>query len=146
MIEWRVKGRELANCNCDYGCPCQFDALPTHGNCEAVAGYQIDEGHFGDTRLDGLCAAGVYYWPGPVHEGNGTMQLIVDASASDAQRAALLAILTGEETAPMATIWAVYSATCPTKLAPLSKPIELAIDVEGRTGRIVVPDVFEDDR
>ncbi|MGA7790694.1 MAG: DUF1326 domain-containing protein, partial [Xanthobacteraceae bacterium] len=29
------------NCNCAYGCPCQFNALPTHGNCEAVAGMQI---------------------------------------------------------------------------------------------------------
>ena len=31
MVEWFVKGRELGNCNCSYGCPCQFNALPTHG-------------------------------------------------------------------------------------------------------------------
>ena len=28
-VEWEVKVREFANCNCNYGCPCQFNALPT---------------------------------------------------------------------------------------------------------------------
>jgi hypothetical protein len=143
MINWRIKGRELANCNCDYGCPCQFNALPTHGNCEAAVGFEIDEGHFGDVELNGLRAAGVYSWPGPVHEGNGRMQLIVDESADAQQRDSLIKIMEGEETEPMATMWAVYSATCPTKLEPLFKPIDLAIDVENRTGRISIPGVFE---
>ncbi len=143
MIEWRIKGRELANCNCDYGCPCQFNALPTHGNCEAVVAFQIEEGHFGDVKLDGLRAAGVYCWPGPVHEGNGKMQLIVDVNANDAQRDALLKIMSGQETEPMTTMWSVYTTMCPTQLEPLSKPIDLEIDVENRVGRIVVPGVFE---
>src|SRR2546430_9016850 len=26
-IDWRIKGKEFANCNCSYGCPCQFNAL-----------------------------------------------------------------------------------------------------------------------
>ena len=143
MINWRIKGRELANCNCDYGCPCQFNALPTHGNCEAVVGYEIDEGHFGDVKLDGLRAASVYYWPGPVHEGNGRMQLIIDERANDQQRDALTKIMQGEETEPMATMWAVYSAMCPNKLETLSKLIDLEIDVENRTGHISVPGVFE---
>ncbi|PPR28097.1 MAG: hypothetical protein CFH38_00171, partial [Alphaproteobacteria bacterium MarineAlpha10_Bin1] len=51
MIDWRIKAREFANCNCAYGCPCQFNALPTHGTCEAAIGFQIDEGHFGDVKL-----------------------------------------------------------------------------------------------
>ena len=33
MIKWEIKAREFGNCNCDYGCPCQFNALPTHGHC-----------------------------------------------------------------------------------------------------------------
>ena len=143
MTAWAIKGRELVNCNCDYGCPCQFNAMPTTGNCEAAIGYQFDEGHFGDVKLDGLRAAAVYYWPGPVHEGNGKMQLIVDEGANDAQRSALIRIMQGEETEPMATVWAVYAAMCPTKLDPLSRTIDLEIDVENRVGRIVVPGVFE---
>ncbi len=143
MTEWRIKGRELANCNCSYGCPCQFNALPTDGTCKAAVSYQIDEGHFGDVDLSGVRAAGVYTWPGAVHEGNGTMQLIVDGRASDAQREAILKIMQGEETEPMATMWSVYTAMCSKRLEPLFKPIELEIDVEARTGRIEVPGVFE---
>ena len=56
-IEWRVRADEFANCNCSYGCPCQFNALPTHGFCEATAGWKIHEGHFGEVRLDGLSSA-----------------------------------------------------------------------------------------
>ncbi len=53
-VDWSVKGVEFGNCNCDFGCPCQFEALPTHGRCEGFEVTRIDEGHFGDVRLDGL--------------------------------------------------------------------------------------------
>lgn len=143
MIEWRIKAREFANCNCDYGCPCQFNALPTYGNCEAVAAYEFDEGHFGDVRLDGLRAAGLYTWPEAVHEGNGTMQLIIDERADDAQREALLTIMQGGETEPMATMWAVYAAMVTTVLEPLSKPIDFEVDVDQRTARLIIPGIVE---
>ena len=143
MIEWRIKGREFSNCNCNYGCPCQFNALPTHGNCEAVAGYQIDEGHFGDVRLDGLRAAAVYSWPKAVHEGNGTALLIVDEKADEAQRDALLRIMRGEETEPMTTMWSVYAHMTTTALEPLFKLIDFEVDVNARTARLSVPGVIE---
>ena len=71
------------------------------------------------------------------------MQLIVEESATPAQRNALIQIMLGEETEPMATMWAVYAAMCTTNFDALFKPMEVAIDVQGRTGRIVVPGVFE---
>ena len=80
MQDWHIEAEELANCNCNYGCPCQFGVLPTTGNCDAVVVYDIQKGHYGDTKLDGLRAAGVYHWPGAIHEGNGQMQLIIDES------------------------------------------------------------------
>lgn len=143
MIDWQIKAREFGNCNCDYGCPCQFNALPTHGNCEAAVAFEIEQGHFGDVKLDGLRTAGVYYWPGPVHEGSGTMQLIVDENADEQQREALIKIMSGEETEEMATMWAVYAAMCSDKLETLFLPIDLEIDIENRTGRISIPDVVE---
>lgn len=142
-VEWRIKGREFANCNCSYGCPCQFNARPTHGDCRAAVGYQIDEGHFGDVRLDGLRAAGIYSWPGAVHEGNGTMQLVVDERADDRQRDALLKIMTGQETAEMATMWWIFAAMCPTKLEPLFKPIDFEVDVDARRARLSIPGTVE---
>ena len=38
MTPWELHGRELGNCNCAPGCPCQFMSLPTYGHCEAAAG------------------------------------------------------------------------------------------------------------
>ena len=69
---------------------CHFNALPIHGICEAAVEYELDVGHFGDVKLDGLRAASVYYWPCPVHEGKGTMRLIVDERADDQQRSSEL--------------------------------------------------------
>jgi len=143
MSEWFVKAREFSNCNCSYGCPCQFNALPTHGNCMAAIGYQIDEGRFGDVKLDGLRAVATYKWPGAVHQGNGTMQLIIDERADGRQRDALLSVMSGKETKDMATVWWVYAAMCPTKLEPLFKPIEFEVDVDARRARLVVPGVVE---
>ncbi len=143
MIEWRIKAREFANCNCDYGCPCQFNALPTHGTCEAALGVQVDEGHFGDVSLDGVRAAGIYRWPGPVHGGDGEMLLIVDESANEAQRDAMLRVMKGEETEPMTTMWSVYTTMTSTILDPLFLPIDFTVDVENRTARLVVPGVID---
>ena len=142
-VEWRVKATELANCNCAYGCPCQFNALPTHGDCRAAVAWQMEEGQFGAVRLDGLHTVMLVSWPGAVHEGNGTMQVIIDERADTAQRDALINILTGQETDEMATMWWVYSAMCPTKLEPLFRAIEFEVDVEARRGHFRVPGIVE---
>jgi hypothetical protein len=143
MTTWQIRARELANCNCAYGCPCQFNALPTHGNCQAVIGYQIDEGHFGGVRLDGLRAALIASWPGPIHQGNGTMQAIVEERADTRQREALRKIIHGEDTEEMATMWWVYSAMSPKKLETLYRPIDFEVDIEKRTGRMSIPGIAE---
>jgi hypothetical protein len=143
MVEWRLRTDEFVSCNCAYGCPCQFNALPTHGFCEAAAGWKIQEGHFGDVRLDGLSTAFCVHWPGAIHEGNGTMQVVVDERADARQRDALLKILYGEETEEMATGWWVFSAMSPNKLDPLFLPIELEIDVDARRGRLAIPGFVE---
>ena len=142
-VEWRVKATELANCNCDYGCPCQFNALPTHGNCHGLFGMEIEEGHFGAVRLDGLRTVLMASTPGALHQGNGTMQVIIDERADAAQRDALLKIMTGQETEEMATIWWVLAAMCPTKLEPLFRRIEFAVDVEARRGRVSITGLLE---
>jgi len=142
-VEWSIKGREFANCNCSYGCPCQFNALPTHGFCEAAGGFHIESGHYGPVRLDGLRAAGIYQWPGPVHLGNGAMQLIVDERANAAQRDALIRIMSGQDTNDAATMWWVFSAMCTTKHPPIFAPIDLAIDIDGRKGHLLIKGVVE---
>ena len=143
MIPWEIQADEFVSCNCDYGCPCQFNALPTHGCCEAVAGFQIHRGHFGDVGLDGLRAAGILMWPGAIHEGHGRALLIVDQGADEAQREALLTILSGGETETGATMWNVFASTMEEVFDPVFKPIEIEVDVEGRTARLKVDGLIE---
>ena len=113
---WTIRGTEFENCNCAWGCPCQFGAKSTHGHCETVMCGHIEEGNFNDTNLDGLGWATLMSWPGEVHEGGGTQQVIIDERADPAQREALRKILHGESTAPGATHFFVYNAMMSTVL------------------------------
>ena len=140
---WMMRGVEYGNCNCDWGCPCQFNAVTTHGNCEAVVAGHIEEGHHGDTRLDGLNWAFIAWWPGEIADGNGRFQAIVDERADDAQREAIRRIVHGEDTTPGATAFWVYGSTVTEVLDTLYLPIELEIDVDARTAKVVVPGVIE---
>lgn len=140
---WHTKGREFANCNCSYGCPCQFNALPTHGDCRAANAYQIDEGHHGDVRFKDIRPAALYSWPGAVHEGKGIMQVIIDEGTGEAERAALIKIMHSEDTDPMTTMWSVFHTMCDTVLDPLFLPVDFEVDVEARTARLSVPGVVE---
>src|SRR5262245_60878795 len=132
MTDWEFHGMEFGNCNCAYGCGCQFNALPTHGHCRAIGFFRIDRGHFGETRLDGLKMALVVKWPGAVHQGKGEMQPIIDKRGNAAQRRALLSIMTGKETDEMATVFAVYSAMCETIHPPVHTDISIDIDMPAR--------------
>ena len=143
MTPWEIQADELVTCNCAYGCPCQFNALPTHGNCEALASFEIKEGHFGDTRLDGLRSVTVLWWPGAIHEGGGKACMIVDERADDAQRQALLAILSGEHTDPGATVWNVVASTMDEVFEPIFKTIEIEVDVEARVLRLFAEGLAE---
>jgi hypothetical protein len=142
-VKWEIRGREFVNCNCAYGCPCQFNALPTYGNCQAVAGMEIEEGFHGDTRLDGLRFVGIFRWPGPIHQGKGEAAVVIDERATPAQRAALLRILSGQDTVPGATVFQVFSTTLETLHDPIFAPIDFASDVDARRGHLVVPGVTE---
>jgi hypothetical protein len=135
---WVIHGTEFENCNCAPGCPCQFGAKSTQGHCEAFMCGHIDEGNFNDTNLDGLDWAMVMYWPGEVHEGNGTQQVIIDQRADPTQREALRKILHGESTTPGKTHFFVYNSMMSTVLDTLYAPIELSIDVDQRRASITI--------
>jgi hypothetical protein len=104
---WRVKGQVVIACNCDYGCPCNVNARPTHGNCEGGWTWQFEEGLFGDVRLDGLHAGLYADWPKAIHEGDGVAMYLLDDRANDAQRAALRTLVEGQAGGP----WAVFRKT-----------------------------------
>lgn len=142
-IDWHIQGLDVSTCSCDWGCPCQFMALPTRGYCHAAVGFLVTRGHFGKTPLDGLAFGGLFTWPKAIHEGNGEAQPIVDVRASEAQRDALLKIMSGEETEPGATIFNVFAATYTKVHTPMFKPMAVEADFTTRTGRFDVEGVFE---
>ena len=141
--QWMLRGVEYANCNCSYGCGCQFHAPSTHGFCEAMGSGHIEEGYFNDIRLDGLNYVMLLSWPGEIAQGNGTQQILIDERADAQQREFLRQILHGESTRPGATHFFVFNSTMSTVLPPLFVPIELSIDVEARRATVHVPDLVE---
>jgi len=138
-----IRGVEYANCNCNSGCPCQFNSPTTHGFCEAVGAGRVDEGYFNDTRLDGLNFVLLLQWPGEIAEGNGRQQAIIDARANPAQREAMRKILHGESTTPGATAFFVYNSTMSQVFDPIYAPIEFSCDVEARKARVRVQGLVE---
>ncbi|MEO6000516.1 MAG: DUF1326 domain-containing protein [Chitinophagaceae bacterium] len=140
QTKWRIAGEEAASCNCAWGCPCQFNALPTHGRCEALAGWQIQEGYFGTTRLDGVRFARIYWWPGAVHEANGTRQLIIDEQATIEQREALIAIESGTQGG---TFNEIFATVCPNTIETMIVPITFESDREKRQARVYIPEIGE---
>jgi hypothetical protein len=89
METWSMKGSIFGSCNCDWGCPCNFDVAPSYGHCDGVYVFSVRTGRFGDESLDGLQFAWGAHSPGPIHEGGLSAVLIVDERATPAQREAL---------------------------------------------------------
>src|SRR5918911_2531960 len=95
--KWHLKADYVETCNCDYGCPCNFNGFPTYGFCRALVLFSIREGsNYGDTRLDGIDVVEAESWPKAIHEGNGTLQLYISKHATENQRKAVTNIFTGK--------------------------------------------------
>ena len=97
----------------------------------------------GETRLDGLRAVFTGSWPGAIHQGNGTFQVIIDERADEAQREALRTIFYGEETEPGATVFNVFMSMTTTVHDPLYKKIDFEVDIDKRTSKLLVEGLVE---
>lgn len=117
--KWFFEADYLQACNCDYGCPCEFEAPPTLGNCQGVGVWRIGHGKFGDLALDGLHLGFAAHWPRAIHQGNGTAALLFDEKASPEQRDALVRIATGQEGGmPFEIIVTTVSTVLPFQYVP----------------------------
>jgi len=105
-----------------------------------MVGMRITEGNFGDVRLDGLAWAATFHWPGALHEGNGTMQPLIDERATPEQRNALLQILSGQHGG---TFFEILASIVTTFLDPQFVPITFEFDKAGRRARVLVPGILE---
>ena len=144
QTHWRLEGEWLKNCTCAFGCPCDFNARPTNGECKGLLGMRITNGHFGNTRLDGLSFFVVVHFPGPLHEGNGQAQPIIDERASSEQREALFNIMSGKNSAE-GTLFNIFTLIVTKMHEPIFAPVTLQFDKNARTARLSIPGTLETD-
>jgi hypothetical protein len=144
MADWRLEGEWIKNCNCAFGCPCDFNARPTNGECKGLLGMRVTKGHFKDVKLDGLSFFVVVHFPGPLHEGNGQAQPIIEERASAAQREALFNIMSGKNSAE-GTLFNIFSLIVSKMHDPVFAPVTFKFDKSARTARLSIPGVLETD-
>ena len=107
MSDWHLKGNIVIACNCDFGCPCNFNARPSKGKCEGGWIWAIDDGQIQGTPVDGLAVALYADWPGAIHEGGGRAVSFLDDRADDGQRSALTKLVRGQLGGP----WGIFINT-----------------------------------
>lgn len=134
--QWKLKGTLLIACNCDYGCPCNYNALPSKGDCEGQWLWHVEEGTFGGVKLDGLTWTITADWPRAIHEGGGKAICLYDERADAEQREAIEAIVRGGHGGP----WGVFINTY--ELVEI-RPLALDLHVDGLSSRAKFGDVME---
>jgi hypothetical protein len=131
MATWKMTGPYFKSCNCDPGCPCDFMSEPTHHKCEGIIGMKVESGNFDGVSLNGVKFGVAYHWPGPLHEGNGTVKPYFDPSTNEEQLNALGQILTGQAGGSWFEVLASMTTTVKD---PGIVPIDF--EISGKTGKI----------
>lgn len=135
--KWHLTGTAFIACNCEYGCPCNFNAMPSQGFCEGGWTWHIDSGFVDDVSLEGLNFSVFVKWPGAIHHGNGEGVILVDARASDAQRDAIDALVSGKFGGP----WGILAWTWPTVHGP--KAVDYRVHADGVRSTIAAGDAMQ---
>jgi hypothetical protein len=82
------------------------------------------------------------HFPGPLHEGNGQAQPIIDERATDEQRQALFNIMSGQHSAE-GTLFQIVPLIVTKMHDPIFAPFEFSFDMQGRKAKLRVPGVLE---
>ena len=137
--KWHLKADYVETCNCDYGCPCNFNGFPTYGFCRALVLFSIREGNYGDTKLDGMDVIVAESWPKAIHEGNGTLQLYISKHAAEDQRNALIDIFSGKSKGEGP--FAVFAPTYKYILEP--QYVDIQKTINGKKSSFTVPGLID---
>ena len=135
---YHLKGVMLGACNCDWGCPCNFEAPPTKGFCEGGYLWHVQEGVYGQVTLHGLNFAMYGRSPGPVHLGNLTTLYFVDERATPDQRQAIEELLI---TNPTVMPFSIFKALTSNMLG--IRHVPFVLDLQGTRSRAKVGDALE---
>ncbi len=136
-VRWQLTGTMVQACNCDWGCPCEFNSPPSKGHCHGTWSWHVKTGSFGSTPMDGIHFAAACKWPGAIHEGNGECLPILDSQATESQLQALGALLGGKAGGP----WEIIGSTL-TKVHE-AKIVDWKFVEEGARSVLRAGDLFE---
>lgn len=137
--DWHLKSDYVETCNCDYGCPCNFNGFPTYGFCRSLILFHIQSGNYGNIILDGLDAISAVSWPKAIHEGNGSVQLFVTRKATQEQRDAIVSIFSGQ--AKGEGPFALFAPTYKYVYEP--QFVDIQVKIDGKKSSFSVPGVLE---
>ena len=130
-----LKGEVVGGCNCDWGCPCNFEVAPSYGFCEGDYVWVLEQGHFGDVMLDGLSFGMFFHSPEAIHLGNLTTVTVIDERATPPQRQAI------EEMVTQVVPFSVFTSLSSNILAVRYAPFQVRLD--GINSHITISDIFE---
>ena len=119
QTSWRMRGDVMEACSCATTCPCNFGSDPTPLPCEVVIGWRIQDGNYGNTRLDGLSVVLYGRIPGNVFQGNWTVGVYLDQRASQPQAQALGDIFAGNAGGWPAMLSSLIGNLLPPKQVPI---------------------------
>jgi hypothetical protein len=139
ISNWKMKSDYVETCNCDFGCPCNFNGFPTEGFCRALVFFHIQAGNYGNIKLDGIEVVYAVSWPKAIHEGNGTLQLFISNESDESQRNAIVNIFTGK--AKGDGPFALFASTL--KYILDSQFVEIKAKVNGTRSSFSVPGIMD---
>ena len=136
---WQIEMDYIESCNCNFGCPCNFNGYPTDGHCHTMLGYNIRKGNYGDVSLNGVKVVMTASWPGAIHQGNGTVRLYLDKSTTETQREAISLIFSGRTKGN--DPFSLFAETFSKVESPMFTDVEVHVD--GRNTWFKVPGVVD---
>jgi hypothetical protein len=138
-VAWWADGLLFENCNCQTVCPghVHFDQLCTHERCVGWWAIRFDHGEFDGVPLGGTVAVVAYDSPQHMIDGGWTEVIIVGDTATEPQRRAIEAILTGRSGGPWSVLARFVGTWLPTRYLPVR------VEDAGRSLRIEVDGVLD---
>ena len=140
--QWKIVGEYFESCNCDLICACLVQAPTPRDRCDAALAFHVNDGTYGQTKLNDLNAVLVISFPGPgkMRSGNWTTAVYVDEKGNNEQREALGKIFSGQAGGTPGMIFTnLVKQFLGVKAAPIS------FEIKGNDRHLSIPNILEID-
>jgi hypothetical protein len=137
---WSISGEFAEACSCQYLCPCitsNMAAAATEDHCTFAMTYRIDDGHFGDTRLDGVRFSLIAKSKAVMADGGWVIGVVIDEGASAEQADAVAEIAGGKAGGPLAAVQPLIGDFRGIERAPIT------FEQDGLRRSVSIPGVLE---